>query len=126
MSDKSQPKVAICGAGYWGKNLVRNFHALGALHTVCDRDSEILRKTGELYPDVQLTNSFQAVLDDDAISGVVLATPAVTHFELGLAVLDAGKDLFVEKPLCLHAAEGQKLVAAARAAERVLMVVRTR
>ena len=122
MTHAEPPCIAVCGAGYWGKNLVRNFHALGALHTVCDRDPEILRRTAEAYPDVHLTNSLQAILDDGEIAGVVLATPAATHFELGLAILGAGKDLYVEKPLCLRAAEGQKLVDAARKGGRVLMV----
>jgi predicted dehydrogenase len=70
---------------------------------------------------VRLTQEFDSVLDDDAIEAVLIATPVSTHFDLALAALDAGKHVFVEKPLAASSAEASILVARAEEAERVLM-----
>jgi hypothetical protein len=64
--------VAVIGSGYWGKNLVRNFHELGALHTVCDNSQQALRQIQEKYPEVSTTEGFQSVLKDPDIQAVVL------------------------------------------------------
>ncbi len=114
--------IACIGAGQWGKNLVRNFNELGVLKWVCDSSPE--RRTQMLleYPAVKLTGSLDQVLFDPEVVGVVIATPAETHGELVRSALLADKDVFVEKPLCLSAVEGQELVALASARERVLMV----
>ena len=73
------PAIAVIGSGYWGKNLVRNFHALGALRTVCDSNDRILATLGEQYHGVRVTTSFEETLRDSAIRGMVIATPAVHH-----------------------------------------------
>ena len=114
--------VAVVGAGYWGKNLVRNFAQLGALHTVCDASADSLAAQVALFPGIATAQSYEAVLADPAIRGVVLATPAVHHFEHAKAALLAGKDVFVEKPLALHYGEGAELVDLADARGSVLMV----
>jgi UDP-2-acetamido-3-amino-2,3-dideoxy-glucuronate N-acetyltransferase len=116
------PKLALVGAGYWGKNLARNFHALGALHTVCDSSQATLDSYGTDYKSVQKVTDFADVLADKAIAQVAIAAPAVLHFKLAKAALEAGKDVFVEKPICLDLAEARSLVALAAAKERVLMV----
>lgn len=116
------PKIAVLGCGYWGKNLVRNFHGLGALGLVCD-PAEAGRDTAKsLSPEVTISDSLDAALADDTITAVAIAAPAIQHFALVKAALQAGKDVFVEKPLCLDAAEGQELVALADRMGRVLMV----
>lgn len=102
-------KVAVVGCGYWGKNLVRNFHELDALGLVCDSLPANQAVARDLVPGIPVTAEFQQVLESD-IPAVVLATPAATHFELGLAVLRAGKDLFVEKPLALTLDQGRRLL----------------
>jgi UDP-2-acetamido-3-amino-2,3-dideoxy-glucuronate N-acetyltransferase len=114
--------LALVGAGYWGKNLARNFHALGALHTLCDRSPEILAGYGADYAGVAKTDSFDAVLADPAITRVAIAAPAALHHRLAKAALLAGKDVFVEKPLCLDIAEAEELVALAGKLGRILMV----
>jgi UDP-2-acetamido-3-amino-2,3-dideoxy-glucuronate N-acetyltransferase len=114
--------IACIGAGYWGKNLVRNFASLGALHTICDLDREALKQCKESYPDAVLETNISEVLQDERIKGVVIATPAETHFKITTQALQAGKDVFVEKPLALQAEEGEKLVALARGKGRILMV----
>ncbi len=117
----SKKSVAVVGGGHWGKNLVRNLHGLGVLRTVCDTDAARLEGFRKEYG-VAVESDFAAVLADPAIAAVVIATPAEHHAAMVRSALEAGKDVFVEKPLALTSAEGRELVALARAQERVLMV----
>ena len=116
------PSVAVVGAGYWGKNLVRNFHALDALATICEGDRRTRKSMAEQYPDVPLVSDIQEVLNNERIAAVAIATPAETHASLVRRALLAGKDVFVEKPLCLSVAEGRELADLARDRGRILMV----
>jgi UDP-2-acetamido-3-amino-2,3-dideoxy-glucuronate N-acetyltransferase len=115
------PQVAVFGCGFWGKNLVRNFHALGALQCVCDVREEPLRQAQQEYG-VQTSRDLDAVLRDERVDAVVVAAPAVEHFALVQRSLLAGKDVFVEKPLSLRSSEGRQLVALAHSRKRILMV----
>ena len=117
----TEPSVAVVGGGYWGKNLVRNFHGLGALRTVCDTDPTRLAAFREEFG-IQGTESYADVLADPDIRAVALATPAEAHAKMVRRALDAGKDVFVEKPLALTAEEGRELVEVAREKGRILMV----
>jgi UDP-2-acetamido-3-amino-2,3-dideoxy-glucuronate N-acetyltransferase len=114
--------VAVIGAGYWGKNLVRNFNQLGVLKIICDGAQIIRHQMSEAYPGVLVTDNFDDVLKDDAIQGVVIAAPAALHYELVNKALRAGKHVFVEKPLSLTYGEGEKLVRLAAEKGRVLFV----
>ena len=114
--------VAVIGAGYWGKNLVRNFHSLSALGAVCDSDLERLQSFKQQYPSAKTFNAYSNVLRDETIRAVVIATPAETHADAVREALLAGKDVFVEKPLCLSVKEGEELVALAKKQDRILMV----
>ena len=116
------PSIAVVGTGYWGKNLVRNFSELGALHTLCENNPDTLRTLLEKYPDAQGVANYANILKNPEIKGVVIATPAVTHADLVRKALCAGKDVLVEKPLCLSEKEGIELVALARKHERILLV----
>ncbi len=116
------PRVAVVGSGYWGKNLVRNFYAIQSLYAICESDSRTLAMLGESYPDIKLVKSFQDILDDPKIQAVAIATPAETHASLVREALLAGKDVFVEKPLCLLVDQGEELVDLACAKSRILMV----
>jgi len=115
-------RVAVVGAGSWGKNLVRNFHELGALATVCDVDPERRRELESTYPGTRFCGALSEVLADASIDAVALATPAESHAELTREALEAGKDVFVEKPLSLSVSSGERLVELARGKERILMV----
>ena len=117
-----KPHVAVVGSGYWGKNLVRNFAALGALRVVCDSDQGRLAAVREQYPGVETVESYRAVLEDPEIAAVAIATPAVTHYELAEQGLKAGRDVFVEKPLAINVADGESLVELAERSRRILMV----
>jgi UDP-2-acetamido-3-amino-2,3-dideoxy-glucuronate N-acetyltransferase len=115
-------KVAVIGTGYWGQNLVRNYHTLGALKTVCDVNVAALDSVRFAYPDVQVTPQYSEVLDDPEIQGVVIATPAVMHYSFAREALERGKDVYVEKPLALQLDHAEELVQLARAKNRLLMV----
>jgi UDP-2-acetamido-3-amino-2,3-dideoxy-glucuronate N-acetyltransferase len=115
-------RIAVVGFVYWGKNLIRNFYEFGSLSVVCDADEGRQVDVENQYPSVQFTTSFDDVLADGEIDAVVLATPAVTHAALAEQVLSAGKDCFVEKPLSLSVADGERLTALAETHGRILMV----
>lgn len=119
--DNMKPKVAVIGAGYWGKNLVRNFFQLGALACVCDDRAEVLAEMHSEYG-VNTTNRLDDVLADRNIDAVVIAVPAAQHYEVAKRCLLADKDVFVEKPLALHAHEGKDLIRLATERHRILMV----
>lgn len=114
------PRVAVLGCGHWGRNLVRNFHALGALAAICDPRPDVATVMADQHGVPLCTGD--AVLGDPAISAVVIAAPAEQHFPLARRALEAGKHVFVEKPLALTLAEGEEIVRLAEARERVLMV----
>ena len=114
--------LALIGAGYWGKNLARNFNTLGTLRTLCDASPQTLAGYGAEYGEVRKTADVEAVWRDPAITKVAIAAPAVLHYDLAKAAMLAGKDVFVEKPLCLEETQAQELVALAERAGRVLMV----
>jgi UDP-2-acetamido-3-amino-2,3-dideoxy-glucuronate N-acetyltransferase len=116
------PRVAVVGVGYWGKNLVRNFHDLGALAILCDERAPVEAAYAKSHPDVRFCRGFSDVLSDPAVDAVALATPAVTHYEMARAALEAGKDVFVEKPLAIDVRHGEELVELARTRGRILMV----
>lgn len=122
MQSKSTASLLLAGAGNWGKNLARNFHALGALHTICDQNKDLLDTYRQTYPDISLSTSFSQALKHPAIDKVVIATPAAMHFSMAKEALLAGKDLFVEKPLCLDSAQAQELIDLAQQHGRILMV----
>jgi UDP-2-acetamido-3-amino-2,3-dideoxy-glucuronate N-acetyltransferase len=116
------PRVACFGGGYWGRNLIRNFNALGALEAVYEPISERREALAKEYPTVQFTDDPQGIFSNPDVLGVVVASPAEVHGRLVRTALMAGKDVFVEKPLCLSVPEGQELVALARERKRILMV----
>ena len=113
--------VAVIGAGYWGKNLVRNFSALSALKAICEPDAAQAAALAKTYPGVTIA-ALDAVLADPEICAVAIATPAATHGALARAALEAGKHVFVEKPLCLDLDEARTLGALAKNRGLVLMV----
>jgi UDP-2-acetamido-3-amino-2,3-dideoxy-glucuronate N-acetyltransferase len=115
-------KIAAVGGGYWGENLIRVFHQLGVLDRVCDSQAATLQRLASKYPNVRVESSLDAVLQDSTIDGVVIATPAETHFQIANAAMEAGKDVFVEKPLTLRCEDAEKLMAVAERQQRILMV----
>lgn len=115
------PKVCVVGSGYWGKNLVRNFHSLGALAMICDKNPDALAAMCSQYG-VKGCHALNEALGSDEVDAVVIATPAETHFAIARESLLAGKHTFVEKPLVLSEAEGRELIEIARERNLTLMV----
>jgi len=118
----SGSQVAVVGSGYWGKNLVRNYHRLGSLRLICDRDETLLAGFREQYPGVKTCLVLSEVLSKDEIDGVVIATPAETHYTLVRESLLAGKHVYVEKPLVTEEKKGLELVKLADKKGLTLMV----
>ena len=115
-------RVAVIGAGRWGRNLVRVLHRLGALHTVCDLEAGARDAVVRMYPDVRVVQKVDDVLADREVSAIVVALPAQLHHAVARRALRAGKDVLVEKPLALSTREGRDLVSLARRRRAVLMV----
>lgn len=122
MNSKYQRDTALIGGGYWGKNLARNFQQLDALHTICDASEATLASFSEGYESVAKTTSFDGVLKNESIKNIAIAAPAELHYRLAKQALVSGKNVFVEKPLCLTVVEGEELVALSKELNRVLMV----
>lgn len=116
----ASPLVTVVGCGRWGGNLVRTFSALGGLRYVVDVDPGTAKEMSERYevPAVELDEA----LADSAVGGVVVAVPAAEHVAVATQALEAGKHVFVEKPLALRARDAEALCALAEAVGQVLMV----
>jgi UDP-2-acetamido-3-amino-2,3-dideoxy-glucuronate N-acetyltransferase len=117
-----QAGIAVIGSGYWGKNLVRNYWDLGNLRLICDKNEEVLKGFQQQYEGVEVCLAFHEVLTREDIEGVVIATPAETHYRLAREALLAGKHVYVEKPLVLDEREGEDLIGLAEKNGLTLMV----
>ena len=119
MTEKSL-SVAVIGCGYWGRNLVRDFHGLEALVAVSDPNQNTAKSMAEQYGVKAL--DVDEIMADDSIDGIVIAAPAEVHAELALKGFEAGKHVYVEKPISLSIRDAEKMIAASDKAERILMV----
>jgi len=117
-------RIAVVGLGYWGPNLARNFNAISGCELVwlCDASDDARARVGTSFPAARLTAELGEILADPSVDAVALATPVVTHADLAVQVLEAGKHCFVEKPLAQTVADAERAVAAAEGSGRVLMV----
>lgn len=118
----SDTKIAVFGCGGWGKNIVRTMNKLGYLAAVIDPSEAGRATAAELVPRTPVFCGMDEVLSDPTITGVMIATPAETHFELAKAAILAGKDVYVEKPMTIDLEEAESLVQLAYTNERLLMV----
>jgi predicted dehydrogenase len=116
--------MACVGAGYWGKNLVRVFHDLpqADLKLVCDPDEKVRTNIQAHFKDLRVVEHYEQVLADDSIEAVVLAVPAVRHYECAKMALNAGKHVYVEKPMTLSVKDAEALVCLAEKRHKKLMV----
>lgn len=116
--------IAVCGAGNWGRNLVRNFAGLGeaSLRCVCDARETVRRQMAAAYPQARITASLDDVLADDEVDAVVVAVESPRHAEVARAVLESGRHVYVEKPLALSVDDAAALAELAAAKNRKLMV----
>ena len=116
-------RFAVVGLGYWGPNLVRNLHEVpdAEVVTACDLRPDALAAITRRYPAVKATTSFSDVLSDERVDAVVVATPVSKHHALAAAALEAGKHVFVEKPLAASSQESLALIELAERSGLVLM-----
>ena len=112
--------IAVVGCGHWGKNLIRNFFELDSLSSICDTDHSIATKFSKKY-NVKNT-SFNAILDDPDVKGIVLAVPAELHASMAIEAMNKGKHIFVEKPLAMNEQEANLMIATAKKNNVKLMV----
>lgn len=114
-------KIGVIGAGNWGKNLVSNFSQMGVLAGVADGVGSNLENAKRLQPDLDLFESHNELLAQD-YSAVAIATPAHTHYTIAKDAIEAGCDVFIEKPMTLDPAEAEALVTLGKQHEKIVMV----
>jgi UDP-2-acetamido-3-amino-2,3-dideoxy-glucuronate N-acetyltransferase len=119
---KNDVKVAVIGAGYWGKNLVRNFGDLGVLAAICDTRKEVLEEFSKKNAHSRVTDSYESLLADPTIEAIAIASPAEMHHDMVKKGLLADKHVFVEKPLALREEEGMELHELAEKRKKILMI----
>lgn len=119
--------VGVIGAGYWGKNLIRNVNESKAssLEVVCDIDEAKLDRMKRRYPGVQTTTEFSDVLSNENVAAVVIATNVHSHYELAKKAMESGKHVFVEKPMADSVKRAEELVELADKRSLTLMVGHT-
>jgi UDP-2-acetamido-3-amino-2,3-dideoxy-glucuronate N-acetyltransferase len=104
------PSIAVIGTGCWGKNLVRNYHEMGALKLICDKDESLLEPIQKQYPESEVCLAFNEVISRDDTQALVIATPAKTHFSLAREAIPSEKHVYMEKPLVLEDEEEGELI----------------
>lgn len=114
--------LGLIGAGYWGKNLIREFNNHGVLNSICDLNEELLEENRKLYPHIKITNSWKNLLEDKEITAVCVALPAELHYKFCKDALLSDKDVFVEKPLALKIEHCNELIKIAKERGKILMV----
>ncbi|UZE48042.1 Gfo/Idh/MocA family oxidoreductase [Rhodopseudomonas sp. P2A-2r] len=119
--------VGVIGYGYWGPNLVRNFAASECARVVglSDRDPLRLAIGKRLHPEIETTTDVRDLFRNPDIDAIAIATPVHTHYELALAALNAGKHVFVEKPLAPTSDQVRRLIDEAARRNLTLMVDHT-
>lgn len=114
--------VMLIGKGYWGKNIARNLEAMGRLRVIVDDNADVLAESRKEYTRVECSSDLVSSLRDPEMKSVFVASPAVTHFRVAADCLNAGKHVFVEKPLAISVSDAEKLVALAEEKKRTLMI----
>ena len=116
--------IAVVGTGDWGANLVRNFANLAGARLValCDADPQRLARSAAQYPTARAYPDAAQVAGDPEVQAVVVSASAIGHHPIAKLMLEAGKDVYVEKPLTLEVAHAEELVRLAKTGNRILMV----
>ena len=119
--------VGVIGYGYWGPNIVRNFHnaSNAAVVSVCDLNPKSLERVRKSYPSVAVTTDPADILNNPGIDAVAIVTPVSHHFPLAKKALENGKHVFVEKPFTQNSVEARELIEIAARKKLLIMVDHT-
>lgn len=120
-------RVGVIGYGYWGPNIVRNFHAQekSRVVAVCDKSEKSLRRVCQSHPEIPVTQDFREVIESTDVDVAAIVTPVWTHYELAKAALENGKHVFVEKPFTCSTAQAEELIELAERKHLKIMVDHT-
>jgi predicted dehydrogenase len=120
-------RIGVIGYGYWGPNIVRNFHSLDNCEVVlvADRNPKCESRLKKTFPGIGFTTDENQILTSPDIDVVAVVTPVWTHFELAKKALENGKHVFVEKPFTYSVAQGEELVELAARKNLKIMVDHT-
>ena len=118
------PGLGVIGCGHWGPNYLRVFASQKRtrLLAACDLDANRRQRVAEAYPQLAVFDDAEGVISHPDVDAIIIATPAVTHFDLARRALLAGKDVLCEKPLTVCPEEGDELIALAERHQQILMV----
>ena len=119
--------VAVIGCGYWGPNLIRNFHQIepANLYSICDLDEKKLNSIKKAYPHIKTTTNHLELLSDPEIDAVVIALPVFKHYELAKEALLNNKHVLIEKPITSSSEQAKELIKIAQEKNKILMVDHT-
>jgi len=120
-------RIGLVGYGYWGPNLVRNFHEIptAEITALCDLREDRLKPLARKFPSAKLTTHHEELIRDKSIDALIIATPISTHYEIARQALTAGKHVMIEKPLAQNVRQAMILTQLARRHNRILMVGHT-
>jgi len=123
--ESTKPKIVLVGVGRFGKNHLRILkelerEGLCTLHGVVDKNSAVLEKLRKSHG-VETSTDLNDFLTDD-VDAIDIITPTDTHFPIGYKCLEAGKHVFVEKPLTTSYVQAKQLVQIAEEQSKILMV----
>jgi predicted dehydrogenase len=120
-------KLALVGLGYWGPNLLRNFHKLKVVSAAFDINESLVRKyaTDQAYAGIYFDIDWEKCLGRPDIDAVVIATPPATHYGLAMKALEAGKHVFIEKPMTTRVEDGEEILELARKKDLIIMTDHT-
>jgi len=126
-SKTSVIRFGVIGYGYWGPNIVRNFHGQegSQVVAVCDKNPKSLQRVRQSYSDIRTTAECKDLLTATDIDAIAIVTPVWTHFDLAKAALENGKHVFVEKPFTSTAAQAEELIELAERKKLKIMVDHT-
>jgi len=105
-------KIGVIGCGYWGPNLIRNFHQIDRSEMVmaADLDQDRLKYIESLYPSVKTTIDYRDIINNSGIDAIAIATPVNTHKKFAIEAMEQGKHVFVEKPMASSVADAEAMI----------------
>ena len=109
-------RIGIIGFGYWGPNIVRNFsnHRECEIKYICDKDGKARKRAAEQNPNIEIIEDPDVIFSDNKIDIVAIVTPVSTHYPLAIKALEAGKHIFLEKPMVETVTQANNLIQIAR------------